>query len=61
MPYQLVHRSGVDTLHQQHPWEVCNVDDAEDREEVDDETAAALMAIGSARACAHCQPFAEPS
>ena len=61
MPYQLVHRSGVDTLHQQHPFEECNVDDAEDREAVDDETAKALLVIGSARACEHCHPLAEPA
>ena len=59
MPYKLNRNEGVDTLHLEHPWEECQTDDAEGMTEVDDETAAALLAIGEARACQHCQPFAE--
>lgn len=59
MPYKLNRNPGVDVLHLEHPWEVCNQDDAEDSEVVDDATAAALIARGAARSCEHCQPFPE--
>ena len=57
--YLLNHNAGVDTLHQEHPFEECNTDDAEGLEKVDDETAAALLATGQAKACEHCKPLAE--
>lgn len=46
----------VSTLHVEHPWEQCNTDDAVKSEQVDEETAAALMATGMARACEFCEP-----
>ncbi len=61
MPYRLNKNPGVDTLHIEHPFEECNTDDAEGMETVDDETAAALLTIGTAVPCEHCHPFAEPA
>jgi hypothetical protein len=59
MAYKLNRNPGVDTLHVEHPFEECNSDDAKGMEMVDDETAAALLALGDARACEICKPFAE--
>jgi hypothetical protein len=60
MPYRLNHNFGAkDTMHIEHPFERCNTDDAEDMETVDDETAAALIAIGGVELCRHCRPFAD--
>lgn len=61
MTYLVNHNAGVDTLHQEHPFEECNTDDAEGLEKVDDETAAALLSTGGAVACEHCKPLAEPT
>lgn len=61
MPFKLNRNVGIDTLHVEHPFEECNVDDASGVEVVDDETAAALLAIGHARSCEHCHPLAEPA
>jgi hypothetical protein len=44
---------GIDTIHH-NPREECNLDDAEDRSEVDAKTAAAMIATGQARLCEHC-------
>jgi hypothetical protein len=57
--FTLVSHAGVDTLHVEHPWEVCNVDDADQVEKVDDLTAAALLEEGKARPCQHCRPLDE--
>lgn len=53
-PYFVLNRNeGADTLHR-NPREECNVDDAEDRQTIDAETADALVALGEARRCQHC-------
>lgn len=54
--FMLVQRDGVDTFHVEHPHEECNVDDAVRRELVDEMTAEAMRANGSARLCGHCKP-----
>jgi hypothetical protein len=54
MPFKLNVNQGVNTLHLEHPWEVCQTDDAEGMKEVDDETAAALASMSNARLCKHC-------
>jgi hypothetical protein len=59
MPYVVNHNPGADTLHREHGFEACNLDDAEDLEKVDDLTAAALVDSGAAIACEHCKPLAE--
>lgn len=51
------HNPGADTVHVEHPWEVCNTDQAEDLETVDEATGRALVASGAAAACEHCAPF----
>jgi hypothetical protein len=57
----LVAREGQDTLHQEHPFEECNTDDAERKQKVDTATAAALLRSGSARSCEFCEPVPDPS
>ena len=53
-PYFVLNRNeGIDTLHR-NPREECNVDDADQRQTVDGETADALLTRGVARRCAHC-------
>ena len=54
--FKLNVNDGIDTLHVEHPWEECNTDEADGLESVDDETAAAMIASGTAVACKHCQP-----
>ena len=55
MAYILNSEAGIDVLHRKEGLtESCNTDQIAHREEVDDETAAALIAIGEARACEHC-------
>ena len=46
---------GIDTIHI-NPREECNLDDAEDRSEVDVRTATAMLDSGQARLCEHCAP-----
>lgn len=58
--YALNRSKGTDTIHR-NPMEHCNVDDATDREWIDQATASALLTNGSARACGHCHPQEEPS
>lgn len=55
------HNPGADTVHVEHPWEVCNTDDAESLEKVDRATALALIEKGMATECQHCTPFHEAS
>lgn len=43
-----------DVIHQEHPYEECNVDDAIDREWVALERAREIVAVGQARCCEHC-------
>jgi len=51
---------GQDVLHDRSNLnERCNSDDAKGKQNVDAKTAAALIASGSARACAHC--ISEPT
>lgn len=53
-PYYVLNRNeGRDTVHR-NPREECNVDDAEGRETVDEDTAIAVVAMGHARRCEHC-------
>lgn len=60
MPYILNIEDGVDVLHRKEGLtESCNTDQIEGRQEVDDETAKALITIGSAKGCLHCKPFAD--
>lgn len=59
MPYILNRNAGMDILHVEHPFEECNVDDANGVELIDDETAEALLAIDEARRCEHCRPLAD--
>lgn len=60
MPFKLnVNPGAKDTLHREHPFEECNVDDAKDVKVVDDETAAALISMGAVRFCEHCDPLAD--
>lgn len=59
MPYRLNHNfGGKDTLHIEHSFEECNLDDADKVELVDDETAEALRTLGAVRLCEHCKPLA---
>ena len=59
-PYFVVNRNqGIDTLHDQHSREECNLDDAEDLRKVDSMTAEALLVGGHAVACKHCGPRPE--
>ncbi len=53
--YVLVVTAGSDTLHR-NPMETCNTDDARHRENVDPDTADALLTTGTARKCQHCWP-----
>jgi hypothetical protein len=55
--YRLNRNAGVDTLHVEHPWEECNVDDADGVETVDEMTAEAMLVRGDAVPCQHCQPL----
>lgn len=50
---------GTDMIHREHPFEECNVDDAEDIERVDELTAVRMVASGQAVACIHCKPMEE--
>lgn len=59
MTYLVNHNPGADTLHREHGFEECNLDDAEDLEKVDDATGRALVADGQAAECEHCKPLAE--
>ena len=53
-PYFVLNRNeGVDTIHVE-PREECNVDDAEDRQTIDPDTAEALLKSGQAVRCQHC-------
>jgi hypothetical protein len=61
MHYRIVLRDGADTLHVEHPFEECNVDDAADAQTVDELTAMALVARGDAQVCQHCQPLEQSS
>jgi hypothetical protein len=46
---------GQDVIHDRSNFdERCNTDDAEDKQNVDAKTAAALIASGAARVCEHC-------
>lgn len=54
--YKLNKNQGVDTLHIEHPFEECNVDDATDAQLIDQMTAEAMMVRGDAVACLHCHP-----
>lgn len=51
------HNSDGDVVHQEHGWEACNLDDAEDLETVDENTARNLVGKGQGRECEHCRPF----
>lgn len=53
--YVLNRNVGIDTLHR-NPSEVCNTDDAEDRQTIDEATALKLKLGGYARLCEHCYP-----
>lgn len=45
----------IDVIHDPSRFsELCNTDDAKDRQRVDAKTAAALIATGEARVCEHC-------
>lgn len=46
--------SRPDVVHQEHPWEECNVDQAIDRELIDASRARELVGAGAARFCQHC-------
>lgn len=53
--YTLNRNAGVDTLHQEHPWEQCNVDEATDVVRmVEDDDAFRLVEAGDAVTCKHC-------
>lgn len=54
--FKLNRNAGVDTLHAEHPFEICNVDDAKGTVFVDEMTAEAMLARGDARRCEHCKP-----
>lgn len=54
--FKLNRNAGVDTLHREQTLEECNYDDAEDRQVIDEMTAEAMVADGSARRCEHCKP-----
>jgi len=44
----------IDTLHRSPSQEACNLDDAKSRQNVDGETADALLEMGEAKRCQHC-------
>ncbi len=46
-------RGDIDTLHR-NPREECNADDVRGRQNVDSETADALLEMGEAKRCLHC-------
>ena len=52
--YTLNENEGQSVLHADHPWEVCNVDDAEGVKKVTQAEAVGLLKGHTARACAHC-------
>jgi hypothetical protein len=56
MRYVLNRNAGVDTLHREHPWEQCNVDDAEGVRTIEEDEALRLRASGDAVPCQHCKP-----
>ena len=51
--FVLNRNEGMDTIHR-NPREVCNVDDADGRETIDEATYEALKARGAAVECRHC-------
>ena len=60
MPYRLNHNfGGKDTLHIEHSFEECNLDDADKVEMIDDETADALLALDAIKLCEHCHPLSK--
>lgn len=54
--YTLNRNAGVDTLHVDHPFEECNVDDATGVSKIDEMTAEAMLARRDVVPCAHCKP-----
>lgn len=42
------------TVHREHPWEVCNVDDADEKVIVDKTEADELLNSNAAELCLHC-------
>jgi hypothetical protein len=61
MTFRLNVNDGVDTIHREHGFEECNLDDAQDVQSVDEATAKAMLARGDAKVCEHCKPLGEPS
>lgn len=60
-PYYVLNRNeGKDVIHR-NPREECNVDDAEDRQTVDPETAEALVTLNAATRCNHCYQEEPPT
>ncbi len=51
--YVLNRNEGIDTLHR-NAGESCNLDDSQGRQNVDSETADALLEMGEAKRCLHC-------
>lgn len=51
--YALNRNEGIDTVHR-NAREECNLDDADDREWIDQATADGLLAKGTAKPCRHC-------
>lgn len=48
------------TLHRHPSLEQCNTDDAARHTTVDEETAAAFLSTGMAKACEFCEPVPDP-
>lgn len=53
------HPNGDATLHQEHPFEECNTDDAKHKQYVDLATAAALTRKKISHTCEYCEPVAD--
>jgi hypothetical protein len=58
--FTLVSHPGKERIHVEHPWEVCNVDDAVHVEKIDEATMDALLEAGSAVRCEHCLAEDDP-